>query len=118
MATKSAAKLARLVGVRLREARLGAGLSQEAFAEAGGVSRDAVARLEAGLRAARLDTLVRLAEAVELPLSELLASDEVKPRHGAVRVRIEHQLDELSEEGLKLVSSVIEATLAYERSRR
>ncbi len=61
----------RSVGELLRRHRLTAGLSQEALAERAGLSRRGVSDIERGLIGApHLDTLTRLADALELPPAE------------------------------------------------
>jgi transcriptional regulator with XRE-family HTH domain len=62
------------VGQRLRAARLGANLTQEALAHRAGVSRNLLQRVERGdPEAPRLGSLWRLARAVDMPTGELLA---------------------------------------------
>jgi transcriptional regulator with XRE-family HTH domain/tetratricopeptide (TPR) repeat protein len=61
----------RSVGELLRRHRLEAGLSQETLAERAGLSRRGVSDIERGLISApHLDTLTRLADALELTLAE------------------------------------------------
>ena len=54
----------RRVGRALRAARLLAGLSQAEVATEAGVSREAISRLEAGQRVARMDTLTAILDAL------------------------------------------------------
>ncbi|MBA3364536.1 MAG: helix-turn-helix transcriptional regulator [Actinobacteria bacterium] len=57
------------------EQRLGRGLSQQQLAELCGTTQSAIARLEAGGRPPRIDTLLRIARALECELSI-----ELRPR--------------------------------------
>ncbi|NJQ04311.1 helix-turn-helix domain-containing protein [Streptomyces lonarensis] len=60
------------VGVRVREAREWANLTQEGLAHAAGLSRDTIVRVELGTRTARLDWLVQIADALDVPPASLL----------------------------------------------
>ncbi|TDC02982.1 XRE family transcriptional regulator [Nonomuraea longispora] len=61
------------IGARLRGERQSRGFTQEELAEAAGLSRDLVAKLEQGQRrSARLTTLVKLANALDIELSALV----------------------------------------------
>jgi transcriptional regulator with XRE-family HTH domain len=68
-----AAALGRRLGQNLIELRARAGLSQTGLAERAGLHRTEIALLERGLRIPRLDTVVKLAGAVEARPCELLA---------------------------------------------
>jgi len=61
------------LGGRVRERREKRGLSQTALAQAAGVGRVTLARVEAGSQAASLATLEALARALDLPIADLLA---------------------------------------------
>lgn len=63
-----------LVISRLRIAR---SLSQEVLSGLAGISRSHLAMVEAGRKTVRLDTLWRLAEALDIRPSELLAACEL-----------------------------------------
>ncbi|MBY8879066.1 helix-turn-helix domain-containing protein [Actinacidiphila acidipaludis] len=67
----SDAAAARL-GARLRTSRRRLGLTQEAVSDRTGLSKSFLSQLEAGLANPTLDSLHRIAEAVETPLSVLL----------------------------------------------
>ena len=62
----------RAVGDRIRAARLHAGLTQETLAELAGLDRQAVNRIEQGHASPILDSLIRIADALGVPLTELV----------------------------------------------
>ena len=62
----------RQVGERIRAARIDANLTQERVALAAEVDRPSVVRIEQGQQSPTLDTLIRLADAIGVPLSELV----------------------------------------------
>jgi transcriptional regulator with XRE-family HTH domain len=62
----------RAVGDRIREVRLWHNLTQEALGERAGMDRQAINRIEQGHASPRLDTLIRLAAALDVPLAELV----------------------------------------------
>ncbi|MFJ3173137.1 helix-turn-helix domain-containing protein [Streptomyces roseus] len=67
----------RAIGARLREARISAGLSQEKLAEAAGVDRKTISRLEVGISDIQLGVWLRIARAVHVSLADLVReSDE------------------------------------------
>ena len=70
----------RALGEELRERRTQRGLSQEALAERADVHRNFVGLLERGQRNVTLLTLGAIAEALKLPVSELVARAEQRMR--------------------------------------
>jgi transcriptional regulator with XRE-family HTH domain len=62
----------RHVGDRLRTLRARAGLTQQALAERAGLDKQAVSLIENGHQSPRLDTLWRLARALDVPVTELV----------------------------------------------
>jgi transcriptional regulator with XRE-family HTH domain len=60
-------------GEAVRERRLAAGLSQEELAERCGVDRKSISRMETGTFSPRLDSVMNVAEALDVPLSTLFA---------------------------------------------
>jgi transcriptional regulator with XRE-family HTH domain len=60
-------------GATVRRLRTAAGLTQEQLGERCGMDLSAVSRLERGHRNPRLDTLVRLARALDVTPADLLA---------------------------------------------
>lgn len=63
-------------GLALREARLRAGLSQEALAERADLHRNWVSLVERGKHAAALDSIFALADALELNAAHLIEQAE------------------------------------------
>ena len=62
----------RVIGERIRAARLDANLTQEKLADLAGMDRQAVNRIEQGHASPLLDNLIRIAEALGTPLAELV----------------------------------------------
>ncbi|WP_314411346.1 helix-turn-helix domain-containing protein [Streptomyces kroppenstedtii] len=62
----------RAIGENIRTARREAELSQERLAEMAGMDRQAVNRIEQGHAAAYIDTLIRIAAALRVPLADLM----------------------------------------------
>jgi transcriptional regulator with XRE-family HTH domain len=62
----------RAVGERIRQVRLHRNLTQERLAEFAGMDRQAINRLENGHTSPMLDTLIRLADALDVDLAELV----------------------------------------------
>jgi transcriptional regulator with XRE-family HTH domain len=76
MAATSRARFSQTFNRILRRRRLDRGLSQEALSELADVDRTYVGLLERGKRAPGLDISKRLAAALGVPLSELIAEAE------------------------------------------
>lgn len=68
-------------GSAVRRLRTERGLSQEGLADVAGLHRTYVGDVERGLRNVSLVNLARIARALELDLSQLLAEVERQPRH-------------------------------------
>ena len=72
VADKAAARGRHLLATRLRALRSGHGVTQQELAAESGISRVSIARIESGHQLPRYQTLVALAEALELPIERLL----------------------------------------------
>jgi transcriptional regulator with XRE-family HTH domain len=62
----------RAVGNRIRAARLHANLTQERLAESAAMDRQTINRIEQGHASPLLDNLIRIADAIGVPLSDLV----------------------------------------------
>lgn len=70
--TERALEARRRIGRNIAAARMRADLTQEGLAEQAGISVDSVYRTETGTRAARIDWLVAIADALDVDLAELV----------------------------------------------
>lgn len=68
---------AQTIGERIRQWRKAAGLSQAALAEAAGIGRVTLVRIEKGEQAAKFKTLTAIVQAMDRPISDLLLNDAV-----------------------------------------
>lgn len=73
----------RVIGDQIRDARRGAGLTQEKLAELAGMDRQSINRIEQGHQAALIDNLIRIADALNVPLSELVRDGPAAATGGA-----------------------------------
>jgi transcriptional regulator with XRE-family HTH domain len=69
--------LAILAG-HIRDRRRALGWTQEKLAEVADMSTNHVARIEVGMRAPSLGTIVRLAKAIDMEVSDILAAEDAK----------------------------------------
>lgn len=76
------------VGPRLRRVRDQRGVTLSALAEATGISRSTLSRLESGQRRPSLELLLPIAQAHQVPLDELIGAPEVGDPRIRVRPRV------------------------------
>lgn len=62
----------RAIGERIRQARVRARLTQEMLGELSGIDRQTINRIEQGHAAPRVDSLIRIAEALDVDLADLV----------------------------------------------
>jgi transcriptional regulator with XRE-family HTH domain len=82
--TSPVAKALTEVGPRLKRVRTGRGVTLAALAEATGISKSTLSRLEGGQRRPSLELLLPIAQAHQVPLDELVGAPEV----GDPRIRL------------------------------
>lgn len=63
------------LGIRIRDLRTDAGMSQEQLCEAAGVDRAYISQIEGGTRNPSVSVVVRIADALGVTVSELLGED-------------------------------------------
>lgn len=71
--------LCRVAAANIRRARLAHGWSQEALTHEAGLHRSFIGHVERGETNLSIDNLERLADALKIPASELLAAEAVAP---------------------------------------
>jgi transcriptional regulator with XRE-family HTH domain len=76
MAVRQPDPLLAAVGIAVRQLRLRRGLTQEGLAEAAGIHRTYIGDVERGLRNVSLMNIVRIARALSVESSTLLATME------------------------------------------
>jgi transcriptional regulator with XRE-family HTH domain len=104
------ALLVRAVGKAIAARRADAGLSQEKVAEALGITREAVSRIETGVAVPTVVRLAELAEIFECGIEDLLA-DASSRKIDQVR-RIMDLLDGVSSEKRELLVNVLRQLVA------
>jgi transcriptional regulator with XRE-family HTH domain len=62
----------RAIGDRIRAARIHTNLTQEKLAELAGMDRQSINRIEQGHQSPIVDNLIRIADAIGVPLSDLV----------------------------------------------
>ncbi|MFF7012206.1 helix-turn-helix domain-containing protein [Streptomyces fimicarius] len=62
----------RAIGLRVRAAREGAGLTLEAVWLRSGIRITTISDIEQGHRAAMIDTLIKIADAIDVPLEDFV----------------------------------------------
>ena len=101
------------IGVRVKTARQSKGLTQEQLADAIGKAVETVSNIERGAMLTGIDTLQRIAQALELPLAYFFEDAEDARQVGRARLEDEQQLAamgrQLSHDDLRLALSLITA---------
>lgn len=99
----------KLIGVRIKSLRLAEGLSQEVLAERMGISSKYLSSIERGKENPTLDTLIKLANALKIELSEIFNfAHEGKSKKDLITF-ITTLLKTRDEEKLKLAARLIKA---------
>lgn len=101
--------LLRKLGARLKEIRKARGLTQEALAEKVDLTPQYLSRLEAGHQSPSVETVARLAEALDLELYELFNfghQGTVKEVRERLRKLIQESREEELRLGLKLLHAL------------
>lgn len=94
-------------------------MTQAALAARAGIGNEFVSRLEHGHGSPSLDTLGKLALALNVPVSELFTFPEhEEPTVAHLSRRIERVLNQVNEEGAELVAGLAEEVARYQRTRQ
>lgn len=101
---------------RVRTLRTRRGLTQEAFATRSGISVSFVSLLERGIRSPSYDTLVRIAQALEVPLAELFRQVPLEGR-AAQRLADYARARKLTSEQAERLVAVADAIFSEEPER-
>ena len=100
-----------VVGGRIKKLRVSLGLSQQALAERGDISVDAVGKVERGVYSPSLETLDRIAAGLAVPLADLLKiRASSAPKRSSLK-RAEGLLASATPAQLKVVIPVLRSLL-------
>ena len=97
-----------LIGKRIKEARQARKLSQEALSEKVSLSAKYLSSIERGKENPTLETLIRLADALELEASELFNYQHQKPSK-ELKELISRFMEEGHDEKLELMAKIMTA---------
>lgn len=108
------------LGLRVARLRAGRKMSQRELSEAAGITEQALSRIENGVRAPRVDTVRRLADALRVGVGDVI--DEGKPRSTPKGLRPEIEritelLRDAPHETVRLARRIVEV-LVDERTKR
>jgi transcriptional regulator with XRE-family HTH domain len=105
----------KLLGKRIREARLKKDLTQENLAETINVSSFYISRLESGSKSPSLETLVKISNALEVSIDYLLANT-LHTSKDYLRGDIASLLNNCSANDLNLIITIIEAIIEHNKN--
>ena len=105
------------IGKRIRQIRMERGWTQAALAEKSGVEPSNISHIERAATKLSLPTLIRIANALEVSLDELVYGNLVKSSHVSVKI-IDEQLADCSAQELKALSEVIATVKKVLRSQQ
>ena len=109
--------LLKTLAARMRERRRSLGITQEQLADKADLSPNYVGKMELGERVPSFRTLVRLAEALEVEVYELLAVSAGRPWIGAAR-EMERVVEQLDQQDAAFILREFQHTADYIRSLR
>ncbi len=116
--------LRRLLGQRVRELRKQAGLTQEELADKADTDFRNIGRIERGESHIQLNTLVRVAEALEVSPADILETLSKLPRTRRPLTLKEEMLQELtdllmneSEDDVRLALEVVKTLMRHKRGK-
>ncbi len=104
-------ELDELIGKRIAEARVAAGLTQAQLAEQVNIATENLSRAERGRTVLRTRKLVAMADALGVSLDDLARGREVIPRRGTAVARLVRLVEGLDEETAGHLERVVRAFL-------
>ena len=105
-----------LIARRIKEARKFAGLTQEQLAERIDISTNAVAKLENNLMTASLQTLVSIANVLQLDINDLLCEELAHSGKSSQDLQLDSLLQNLSPREKEFVIHVIRGLMRYRQA--
>ena len=106
-----------IIGNRIKEFRKRKGWTQATLAEFSGVEPSNISHIERAATKVSLPTLIKIANALDVSLDELVYQNLKKCEHVS-NARINELLDDCNSEELSAILAVIETTKAVLRSKK
>lgn len=100
-------ELNKIIGLRIKRAREGVGLTQEALAERVDRTKEAVSNIERGINLPSLDTLQRICEVVEMPITTILEESNRSQSFIDTKAQIDAVLMTMGEDELRFCLSIV-----------
>lgn len=114
-------ELRALLGARVKTFRAELGLSQEALAHRIDRTVETVSKIERGAASPTMDTLARLADALEVKFVDLFSFDEQPRAHSErskSRRQLVRELGVLTEPEIKRLRRIVREVIAFSDARR
>ncbi|MDR1321976.1 MAG: helix-turn-helix domain-containing protein [Gracilibacteraceae bacterium] len=109
------AKIAGIIGERLRVYRNRAGLSQEKLAEKANLHNTYIGQLERGEKNATLESIEKVARALDLPFEILFANIIVSERKSEIAAECYNIIAVLSEKEQKILLNIIKTVIEFKQ---
>ncbi len=106
-----------VIGNRIRAARKGKGLTQELLAERAGVEPSNISHIERAATKVSLPTLIRIANALEKTLDELVYGNLIKSAHVSVG-EMDALLADCSPDEIRALTEVVKTTKTVLRAQK
>ena len=100
-------------GKRIKELRESKGYTQERLAEIVGLEYQTVSRIETGYYFTGYENLIKLADAVEVPLYELFNYSHFEDNPEVLKSNIQAELNNLTPKQLQFLSKIIRNLKEY-----
>lgn len=102
-----------VIGLRVRQAREAAGLTQEKLAELVDRTKEAISNIERGVNYPTIETLQRIADALDVSLSYLLQESQGSRAYDGLTAKIYNKTKGMSEKDLEFIIAFIDRLKAY-----
>ncbi|WP_244001837.1 helix-turn-helix domain-containing protein [Methylobacterium sp. J-088] len=106
-----------VIGLRVRQAREAAGLTQEKLAELVDRTKEAISNIERGVNYPAIDTLQRISNAVGMPMGYLLAESSGSRSLDELKAIIDTKIRDMNDADLRFIVSMIDGLTTYKHGK-
>ncbi|WP_298956012.1 helix-turn-helix transcriptional regulator [uncultured Methylobacterium sp.] len=100
-----------VIGSRVRRAREAAGLTQEAMAGLTDRSKEAISNIERGVNLPTIDTLQRICDSTNVPISFMFEQVGPSPEHSDLKAKIDTLITRLDTNEMRMMIDMLELYL-------